>query len=70
MTYKVRIEIKVISTDFAELEVEANSPAEARLAAKELYLSDDCPELDQWGSDNLESSLDEEFIKDWDVVEV
>ncbi len=69
-SYKVRIEIQTIGTDFAELTVQAESPERARTLAGELYQSDDCPSLDYWASDEIDSSLDTDYQADWQVEKV
>ena len=65
--YNVRIEIATQSTDFATITVEADSPEQARKLAADVYHSDDCPDLDYWASDYLESKLDTEYQDDWQV---
>ena len=67
-TYTVRLEFLVKSTDFANVEVEANSEAEARQAAKQLYFEGDC-DLDYWSGEYIDTSLDTEFELDWEVTE-
>ena len=68
--YEVRLEFNVISTDFAMVEVEADSPEQARIAATELYYSDDCPDLDYWASDYIDTSLDTTYQSDWEVEQL
>jgi len=66
--YRVRMEFMVKSTDFADVEIEANSPEEA----KELLLKkyEDGLDLDYYASDHLDSEVDTEYIKDWQVEEI
>ena len=67
--YTVRIEINVDSFDFADVEVEAFSPEEARQLASKQY-TEDASDMDFYSSDCLESSLRTESIDEWRVVRV
>ena len=65
MRYSVRLEFTVSSSDMADLTVEANSPEEAKQLAIKAYHNG--AELDYYASDYHESSLDTQFIDDWEV---
>ena len=67
-TYTVRLEFDVVSTDFAELTVQASSPKEARELAKTKYLNDDYENLDFWVSDYMETTLANNS-EDWETNE-
>ena len=67
MKYKVRLEFDVISTDFAEIVVNANTPEKARELASELYPTTD-QSLDFWSGGDVDSTLNTDYLKDWEVT--
>lgn len=66
--YIVRMEFNVTSSDYADVEVEANSREEAIKAALEKYEIDNWEELDFYSGKNYESEL-EGNQDDWLVEE-
>lgn len=68
--YEVRLEFIVKSTDFANINVEADTIGQARIKAVEVYNSDNCPELDFWQSDYTDTELDTSCRDDWEVVKL
>ncbi len=68
--YTVQLEFDVTSCDLALITVEANSPEEARINAVKLYHSNDCPDLDYYASNAMESTLSDINQMDWEVEEI
>lgn len=66
--YIVRMEFNVTSSDYADVEVEANSREEAIKAALEKHEIDNWEELDFYSGKNYESEL-EGNQDDWLVEE-
>jgi len=69
MKYKVRIEIEVASCDLATYEVEADSPERAKLLAIDNFNNGVEP-IDRWSSSYIDSSIDKQYIDDWEVIQI
>ena len=69
MKHTVTLEFNIISTDLADLEVEADSPEEARTKARAMVESDefDYNMLDYYQSKHYESELADN-TSEWTVV--
>ena len=67
MKYTVRVEVKVIGCEVADIKVEATSHEEAKLKAKAVYDAGEV-DLDFWVA-NEERSLSESTMTDWSVSE-
>ena len=71
MKYRVRLEFNVVSTDFADLDVEAGTPEEARLVAAKTYLdAEGSLDLHYYAGDEIDTSLDTGYQLDWLVEEI
>lgn len=68
ITYTVRMEFNVISTDLAEVEITANSKHEAINIAINKYNNDEL-ELDYYASNNINTTLDTDSKLDW-IIEI
>jgi len=68
-TYNVRLEFDVVSTDFADVEVKANSTEEALAIAIDRYHNDDSLDLDYYASNYLDTTLSHS-PEDWEVNEL
>ena len=65
--YKVRLEFDVVSTDYADITVEANSAEEAKAEAIRLYHDD--AYLDYYSSDYIDTNLSDN-IEDWECTKL
>jgi len=71
MKYRVRLEFNVVSTDFADINVEADTPEEARVVAAKTYLdAEGSLDLDYYAGDEIDTSLDTGYQLDWLVEEI
>jgi len=67
--YEVRLEFDVVTTDFADLVVNANSPEEAVEKAIEKYKTEK-PRLKFYSSEERTVSLNTEYSDSWNVEEI
>ena len=66
MQYTVQLQFDVLSVDLADITVEANTPKEAQLLAKQAY-HEGTAELDYYQSNWYESELTEDYSL-WEVT--
>jgi len=68
-TFRVRLEYTVITSEFADIEVDANNRQEAIAAAIEIHKNDRYGEIERYAGDDVSTSLDEHTKEDWNVSE-
>lgn len=67
--YRVRLEFKVTTSEFIDVTVSATGIEEAKQLAIKKHKED--PQwIDMYAGDVIETTLDTEFIKDWEVEEL
>ena len=68
--YNVQVQIDVQSTDLLDMEIEANSPDEARVKALAIYKVEGDEFGDAYPADNYETDVNEKNIDKWEVEEI
>ena len=68
--YLVQVPFIVVSDDYMDVEVEADSETEAKYTALYRYLNDEDMDVDMYSGNSFNSTIDSDNIDTWNVEEM